>query len=116
MAFLGKKTSKDCNHDKKTELMVGFYKVKSGLQSVTYQEALDEALCFGWIDSVRKSINDESYFNRFTPRNPKSNWSAVNINKIEELTKKGLMHPAGIAAFENVKKAGQKSTAMKKKL
>lgn len=88
------------NHDKETELVVGFYKVGSGKPSMTWSEAVDQAICFGWIDGVRRSIDEESYSNRFTPRRPKSNWSAVNIKKVEDLTEKGLMKPPGIAAFE----------------
>jgi uncharacterized protein YdeI (YjbR/CyaY-like superfamily) len=91
------------NHAKETELLVGFYKVSSGKPSITWPESVDEALCFGWIDGVRKSIDDESYTIRFTPRKPGSIWSAVNIKKVAELTKKGLMHPAGLAAFEKRK-------------
>ena len=81
------------NHKKETELLVGFYKVNSGKQSITWLQSVDEALCFGWIASVRKSIDSESYCIRFTPRNPKSIWSAVNIKKAEELIKLGLMQP-----------------------
>src|SRR5688572_10560226 len=66
------------NHDKATELNVGFYKVGSGKPSMTWSESVDQALCFGWIDGVRKSIDDYSYQIRFTPRKPNSNWSAVN--------------------------------------
>ncbi|MVM31647.1 bacteriocin-protection protein [Spirosoma sp. HMF4905] len=87
------------NHDKETELLVGFYKVGSGRPSMTWSQSVDEALCFGWIDGVRKSIDGDSYCIRFTPRKPKSIWSAVNIAKIEELTTQGQMHPAGVAAF-----------------
>lgn len=87
------------NHEKATELLVGFYKVGSGKQSITWSESVDEALCFGWIDGVRKRIDEESYSIRFTPRKPKSIWSAINIKKVEELSKQGLMHPAGLAAF-----------------
>ena len=87
------------NHDKKTEVFVGYYKKGSDKKTMTWLESVDEALCFGWIDGVRKSIDAESYCNRFTPRRPASNWSAINIKKIEELTTKGLMHPAGVAAF-----------------
>jgi len=87
------------NHQKAAELLVGFYKVGSGKQSMTWSESVDEALCFGWIDGIRKSIDEESYSIRFTPRKPKSIWSAINIKKIEELSKQGLMHPAGLAAF-----------------
>lgn len=86
-------------HDKETELLVGFYKVGTGKPSMTWSQSVDEALCFGWIDGVRKSIDKDSYCIRFTPRRPKSVWSAVNIKKVEELTKLGLMQPAGIAAF-----------------
>ena len=88
------------NHEKETELVVGFYNIKSGKQTLTWSEAVDQALCFGWIDGVRRKVDEESYSNRFTPRRANSNWSAVNIKKVEELTAKGLMMPAGIAAFE----------------
>ena len=88
------------NHKKESEVLVGFYKVGSGKPSMTWSQSVDEALCFGWIDGVRKSIDNDSYQIRFTPRKPGSNWSEVNIKKIEELTKKGLMQPAGHAAFE----------------
>ncbi|NOT47279.1 MAG: bacteriocin-protection protein, partial [Acidobacteria bacterium] len=88
------------NHDKKTELIVGFYKIGSGRKSIIWPEAVDQALCFGWIDGIRKSIDGESYCNRFTPRKPGSNWSAINIKKVEDLTAAGLMHATGIAAFE----------------
>jgi uncharacterized protein YdeI (YjbR/CyaY-like superfamily) len=91
------------NHKKETEVLVGFYKVSTGKPTLTWSESVDQALCFGWIDGVRTSINDESYQIRFTPRKATSNWSAVNIKKISELTKKGLMMPAGIAAFKNRK-------------
>jgi len=87
------------NHDKATELFVGYYKVSSGKQSMTWSQSVDEAICFGWIDGIRKSIGSDSYFIRFTPRKPDSIWSAVNINKVEELTKQGLMRPSGITAF-----------------
>ena len=87
------------NHNKAKELLVGFYKVTSGKKSITWSESVDEAICFGWIDGVRKSINVESYSIRFTPRKPTSIWSAINIKKVEELTKKGLMHPPGLDAF-----------------
>jgi uncharacterized protein YdeI (YjbR/CyaY-like superfamily) len=88
------------NHDKEIELLVGFYKVGSGKPSMTWSQSVDEALCFGWIDGVRKSIDEESYSIRFTPRKPKSIWSAVNIRKVEELRKQGLMQPAGLAAYD----------------
>ncbi len=87
------------NHKKEKEFLIGFYKVSSGKPSITWSQSVDEALCFGWIDGIRRSIDDESYCIRFTPRNPKSNWSAVNIKKAEELTKLGLMKPEGLKAF-----------------
>lgn len=87
------------NHDQETEIIVGYYRVSSSKQSMTWSESVDQALCFGWIDGVRRSIDAESYCNRFTPRKAKSNWSAVNIAKVEELTATGLMKPEGLAAF-----------------
>lgn len=87
-------------HNKEKELFVGFYKVSSNKPSMTWSESVDQALCFGWIDGVRKSIDAESYTNRFTPRRPTSIWSAINIKKIEVLTAKGLMMPAGLKAFQ----------------
>jgi uncharacterized protein YdeI (YjbR/CyaY-like superfamily) len=87
------------HHEKETELIVGFYKVDSGKPSMNWSQSVDQALCFGWIDGIRKSIDKESYSIRFTPRRSTSNWSAININKIEELTKAGLMKPAGLKAF-----------------
>jgi len=96
------------NHDKETELIVGYYKINSGRPSMTWSQSVDEALCFGWIDGVRHSIDDESYQNRFTPRKQGSNWSAINIKKVEVLTKQGLMHPSGIAIFKHRKDAKSK--------
>jgi uncharacterized protein YdeI (YjbR/CyaY-like superfamily) len=87
------------NHDKTSELWIGFYKKASGKRSITYREALDEALCFGWIDGVRKSLNDESYIQRFTPRRARSIWSNINTKRVEELKKLGKMEPAGLNAF-----------------
>ncbi|PKO97422.1 MAG: bacteriocin-protection protein [Bacteroidetes bacterium HGW-Bacteroidetes-7] len=89
----------EINHEKETELIVGFYKVGSGKPSMNWSQSVDQALCFGWIDSVRRSIVDESYCIRFTPRKSTSNWSAINLKKIEELTKAGLMKPAGLKAL-----------------
>lgn len=88
------------NHQTESELLVGFYKVGTRKPSITWSESVDEAICFGWIDGIRKSVDDESYTIRFTPRNPKSNWSAVNIKKVEEMIRLGKMAPAGLAAFE----------------
>jgi uncharacterized protein YdeI (YjbR/CyaY-like superfamily) len=87
------------HHATDQELWVGFYKKDSGRPSITWPESVDEALCFGWIDGVRKSIDDESYMIRFTPRKPSSTWSAVNIKRVGELAEQGRMHPAGLAAF-----------------
>jgi len=87
------------NHAAATELFVGFYKKSSGKKSATYSEALDEALCFGWIDGVRRSINSESYTIRFTPRRPKSIWSLVNVRHVKRLQKSGKMAEPGIKAF-----------------
>ncbi|MFO7656378.1 MAG: YdeI/OmpD-associated family protein [Bacteroidales bacterium] len=89
----------ESHHEKETELIVGFYKVDSGKPSMSWSQSVDQALCFGWIDGVRKSIDKESYCIRFTPRRNTSNWSAINIKKIEALTKAGLMKPAGLKAF-----------------
>jgi uncharacterized protein YdeI (YjbR/CyaY-like superfamily) len=88
------------NHGKAKELLVGFYKVNSGKESMSWSQSVDEAICFGWIDGVRKSIDSESYSIRFTPRKPGSIWSAINIQKVENLSKQGLMHPSGMTAFE----------------
>lgn len=87
------------NHQTEKELLVGFYKVGTGRPSMTWPESVDQALCFGWIDGVRRSIDEESYSIRFTPRKPISIWSSVNIRKMEELTKAGLMTEAGQKAF-----------------
>jgi uncharacterized protein YdeI (YjbR/CyaY-like superfamily) len=87
------------NHDRVSELLVGFHKKSSGKKSVTYAEALDEALCFGWIDGVRKNLDETSYTIRFTPRKPKSIWSNVNVNHVERLKKEGRMHAAGLEAY-----------------
>ncbi|MEY2495172.1 MAG: hypothetical protein QOJ45_1664 [Verrucomicrobiota bacterium] len=87
------------NHARAAELWVGFYRKDSGRPSITWPESVDEALCFGWIDGIRKKVDDESYKIRFTPRRPKSIWSAVNIGRVAVLTHEGRMQPAGIAAF-----------------
>lgn len=86
-------------HRKETELIVGFYKVNSGKPSMTWSQSVDQAICFGWIDGVRKSIDNESYCIRFTPRKKTSIWSAINIKKVETLTNAGLMTEEGIKAF-----------------
>lgn len=88
------------HHATERELWVGYYKKGSGRQSITWPESVDEALCYGWIDGIRKSVDEESYANRFTPRRPRSIWSAVNIGRVEELTREGRMRPEGLKAFE----------------
>jgi uncharacterized protein YdeI (YjbR/CyaY-like superfamily) len=87
------------NHDKVDALVVGFYRVASGKTSATYQQALDEALAFGWIDGVRRGLDEHSYSIRFTPRRARSVWSAVNIKRVKELEAAGRMAPPGLAAF-----------------
>ena len=89
----------DHYHDKASELWVGFHKKGSGKPSITYNESLDEALCFGWIDGVRKSVNETSYTIRFTPRRARSVWSLVNIRHAKRLKKLGRMKPSGLKAF-----------------
>ena len=89
------------NHGKTSELWIGFYNVKSGKKGVTHKEAVDEALCFGWIDGIRKGLDEESYVNRFTPRKKNSIWSNINTKRINELIKEGKVHQAGLEAFRN---------------
>ena len=93
----------EAHHGNTSEQWVGFYKKDSGRPSITWQESVDEALCVGWIDGLRKTINAESYKIRFTPRKKTSNWSAVNIGRVKELTKERRMQPAGLKAFEQRK-------------
>jgi len=88
------------SHSTAAELWVGFHKKSSGKPSVTYSEAVNEALCFGWIDGVRKSVTVDAYTVRFTPRKAKSQWSAVNTKRVQKLSDAGLMHAAGLKAFE----------------
>lgn len=88
------------HHESSKELLVGFYKKGSGRPSITWPESVDEALCFGWIDGVRRRIDDVSYSIRFTPRRTTSIWSAVNIKRAQELIDQGLMNSAGLKAFE----------------
>jgi uncharacterized protein YdeI (YjbR/CyaY-like superfamily) len=90
----------EAHHETETEMLVGFHKKGSGRPSITWPESVDQALCFGWIDGVRRSLGDESYTIRFTPRKQRSNWSAINVRRVGELTELGLMRPAGVAAFE----------------
>jgi len=86
--------------DTETELFLGYWKKGTGRPSVTWPESVDEALCVGWIDGVRRRIDDDSYVIRFTPRKESSTWSAVNIARVAELSAQGRMRPAGTAAFE----------------
>jgi uncharacterized protein YdeI (YjbR/CyaY-like superfamily) len=88
------------NHETAAELWVGLHRKGSGKPSITWPEAVDQALCFGWIDGIRKRLDDTSYVNRFTPRRPTSTWSAVNVKRALELIELGLMAPAGLRAFE----------------
>ena len=88
------------NHDKAKELSVGFYKKDSGKPSINWPESVDEALCFGWIDGIRKSIDEQSYMIRFSPRKPNSIWSSVNIRNVERIIKEKRMTPAGLKAYE----------------
>jgi uncharacterized protein YdeI (YjbR/CyaY-like superfamily) len=96
------------HHATADELWVGFYKRGSGMPSITWSEAVDEALCFGWVDSIRRSVDDKRYTNRFTPRKPTSNWSEVNVRRVEELARQRRMRAPGRKAFEarQPKKAG----------
>jgi uncharacterized protein YdeI (YjbR/CyaY-like superfamily) len=86
------------HHATAAELWVGFYKRGSGRPSITWPESVDQALCYGWIDGVRRSLGQESYAIRFTPRRPGSTWSKVNVQRVGELEALGLMQPAGLAA------------------
>ena len=93
------------NHQHETELVVGFYKVSTNKPSMTWSESVDQALCFGWIDGVRRSIDKDSYQIRFTPRKKTSIWSDINIKKVENLTSQGLMHKAGLDIFSHRKES-----------
>jgi len=88
------------HHARQPEFLVGFYKRDSGRPSITWPESVDQALCFGWIDGVRKRLDEHRYTIRFTPRKARSTWSTVNIQRVQELTAQGLMRPAGLQAFE----------------
>jgi uncharacterized protein YdeI (YjbR/CyaY-like superfamily) len=91
------------HHAEDVELWVGFYKRNTGRPSLTWPESVDCGLCFGWIDGIRKSLGSTSYMIRFTPRKPTSTWSAINIKRVAELTKMGLMQPSGRKAFQECK-------------
>ena len=96
------------HHATRSELLVGFYKRGSGKPSITWPESVDQALCFGWIDGVRRSIDVHSYSIRFTPRKATSTWSSINVKRVRELADQGLVRPAGLAAFDrrSEKKSG----------
>src|SRR4051812_47904520 len=87
------------NRAKCSQQWVGFYRKHTGRPSITWPESVDQALCFGWIDGLRKGIDAESYKIRFTPRRPSSAWSAINIRRMDELIQLGRAHPAGLAAY-----------------
>jgi uncharacterized protein YdeI (YjbR/CyaY-like superfamily) len=89
------------HHAHAAELWVGFYKRDTGRPSITWPQSVDGALCFGWIDGIRKSIDEISYKIRFTPRRSRSGWSAINVKRVKVLSEMGLMRPAGLTAFRN---------------
>lgn len=93
------------HHARERELLVGFYKKGSGTPSITWPESVAEALCVGWIDGVRRRLDEDRYTIRFTPRSPKSTWSAVNVAMAKRLIAEGRMLPAGLAAFERRREA-----------
>lgn len=104
----------EANHKSIKSVWVGFYKKDTGIESITWPESVDQALCFGWIDGIRKKVDEKSYKIRFTPRNPKSHWSAINLEKIKELKKSGRMKPEGLKIYklrnkENQRKASYES-------
>lgn len=105
------------HHDTETEARVSYYKKSSGKKSMTYLEAVDEALCFGWIDGVSKSVNAERASNRFTPRKKGSTWSLRNVGRVKEMIKQKRMQPAGVKAFEarSEKKTGNYAFENKEK-
>lgn len=105
----------DKNHNHESELWVGYYKKASGIPSITWPESVDQALCFGWIDGLRKSIDDVSYKIRFTPRKPSSHWSDINIRKVKELKGKKLMKPEGLAAFAKRTEARSRMASFEQK-
>jgi uncharacterized protein YdeI (YjbR/CyaY-like superfamily) len=91
------------NHSRAKELWIGYYKKGTGKDGVTYAEAVEEALCFGWIDGQVRSINSDSYANRYTPRRPGSRWSQVNLRHAEKLARAGRMHQAGLKVYRTIK-------------
>jgi uncharacterized protein YdeI (YjbR/CyaY-like superfamily) len=104
----------ETSHQNCHELWVAFYKKSSGKPSITYPDALDEALCFGWIDGVRKNLAPDAYTVRFTPRKSKSQWSAINLRRAQQLAAAARMQPAGLKAFQEVKDQPHNSQAQRK--
>jgi uncharacterized protein YdeI (YjbR/CyaY-like superfamily) len=104
------------NHAKVDEIWLVYYKKASGKPSVEYAASVEEALCFGWIDGLKKRIDDERYTHRFTPRKPQSPWSTLNVERAERLIREGKMRPAGLAAFERRKAYDPKRSAAMQKL
>jgi uncharacterized protein YdeI (YjbR/CyaY-like superfamily) len=88
------------HHESQTEVYVGFHKQHTGKRAMSWSDAVDQALCFGWIDGRVNTIDEDRYMQRFTPRRPNSNWSNVNVAKVKQLIEDGRMRPAGLAAFE----------------
>ena len=99
----------EANHSSAPELLIGFYKKASGKGGPSYQEAVDELLCFGWIDGVKRRVDDERYTHRITPRRPGSIWSHVNVGHVQRLIKAGKMHPAGLKAFQAHLSSGKRA-------
>ena len=99
------------HHERAEVLWVGYFKKSTGRPSITWPESVDEALCFGWIDGLRKKVDEEAYTIRFTPRKPTSHWSKVNLEKVEQLLAEDRMAPAGLAAWEarDPKRSGRAS-------
>ena len=104
------------NHAEAPELWVGFYKKDSNIKSITYPEAVDQALCFGWIDGIKKKVDELSYTHRFTPRKSNSNWSSTNIKRVGELSRLGLMHRSGIKVFNRRDKEKIKQYSIERKI
>jgi uncharacterized protein YdeI (YjbR/CyaY-like superfamily) len=99
------------NHEKATAVLLVCAKKSTGLPTVTYAESVEEALCFGWIDGVRHGVDERFFAQRFTPRKPTSIWSKLNLDRVAQLKKAGLMHAAGLAAFAHGKRTGKHDTA-----
>ncbi len=99
------------NHDAGGELWVGYYKKGTGLPSVTWPESVDAALCFGWIDGLKKSVDQKSYTLRFTPRRKRSHWSARNLGRMKELIAEGLVAEPGLAAYERRDRRNEKQAS-----